>query len=123
MPKIDCVIVGNNTGDFQQYIRDRKLMDGWSGAYRDAKINSVLVDGQRISYMELFNQVRKGANPNAEALSAFDPLGLAGLHLASFLARHGTTIELVGEFQKGRERIEQLLSGEPLALAITTTFY
>lgn len=123
MSKIDCIIIGHNTGNFQRYIADRKSMSKFNGAYRDAQINSVPFNGQRISYMDLLNMVRKEADPKAEPLSPFDPLGLAGLHLASFLAPYGINTTLVGEFQKGRERLNDLLRDEPLAVAITTTFY
>jgi hypothetical protein len=58
MSEIDCVIIGHNTGNFQKYITERKSMSKFNGAYRDAQINSVPFDGQRISYMDLFNMVR-----------------------------------------------------------------
>lgn len=123
MARLDCVVIGHNTGDFQQYIAERQGMAKWGGAYRDAQINSVLWDGRRLSYMDLFNAVRTRADPGAERMSAFDPLGLAGLHLVSFLTRHGASAVLVGEFQKGRAKLDGLLRDEPVAVAITTTFY
>jgi radical SAM PhpK family P-methyltransferase len=121
--RLTCVIVGNNTGDFERYIADRKAMAKWAGAYRDAQINSILWGDRRISYMDLFNELRRRRDPSAEKLSPFDPLGLAGLHLTSFLARQGISAALVGEFQKGRSQLAALLADEPLAVAITTTFY
>jgi len=123
MNKVDCVIVGHNTGNFQDFITGRKSMSQWNGAYRDAQINSLLLNGRRISYMDFFNMAWKQMDPAAEPVSPFDPLGLAGLHLASFLARHGASAVIVGEFQKGKARLEELLRDEPLAVAITTTFY
>jgi radical SAM PhpK family P-methyltransferase len=121
--RVACVIVGNNTGDFESYIADRKSMAKWAGAYRDAQINSILLDGQRMSYMDLFNRLRRRTEPDAEELSPFDPLGLAGLHLTSFLSRSGIPTALVGEFRKGRARLAEILAEEPLAVAVTTTFY
>jgi len=52
MNKVDCVIVGHNTGSFQDFIAGRKFMSQWNGAYRDAQINSLLLNGRRISYMD-----------------------------------------------------------------------
>jgi p-methyltransferase len=123
MNRIDCVIIGHNTGNFQDYIAESKSMARFNGAYRNAQINSLLLDGRRISYMDLFNSIRKQVDPEAEALTPFDPLGLASLHLASSLARSGCSSVLVGEFQKGKAKLEDLLRDEPLAVAITTTFY
>jgi radical SAM PhpK family P-methyltransferase len=123
MNSIDCVIIGHNTGNFQDYITGCKSMSRFNGAYRNAQINSLFLDGRRISYMDLFNAVRKQTEPDAEELSPFDPLGLAGLHLGSFLARHGASIVMIAEFQKGKQQLEKLLQDEPLAVAITTTFY
>jgi len=42
-------------------------------------------------------------DPAAAPVSAFDPLGLAGLHLASILARHGDSAVIVGEFQRAKQ--------------------
>ena len=123
MSKIDCVIIGHNTGNFQDYIAERRSMSDFSGAYHDAQFNSLLLNGERLAYMDVFNTVQKQVDPGAQALSPFDPLGLAGLHLASFLARQGSSSVIVGEFQKGRPRLEDLLRDEPLTVAITTTFY
>ncbi len=123
MANIDCVIIGHNTGNFQDFINGRKSMAEFTGAYRDAQINSILLDGKRIAYMDLFNRVWTQVVPDAETFSPFDPLGLAGLHLASFLAQNGAEPAVVGEFQKGRKKLEEILRDEPLAVAITTTFY
>jgi p-methyltransferase len=123
MTNLDCVIVGNNTGNFQEYIDSRKSMAKWVGAYRDAQINSIPLNVRGISYMDLFNTARRRVRPEAEILSSFDPLGLASLHLASYLARRGVSAAIVGEFQKGQARLDDLLRNEPLSVAITTTFY
>jgi radical SAM PhpK family P-methyltransferase len=123
MATIDCVIIGHNTGDFQEQVAARRSMSRWIGAYRDVQINSVTLDGRRIPYMELFNRELHRRDPRAEPMSAFDPLGLAGLHLTSLLTRRGRTATLVGEFQKGQARLAELLNEEPIAAAITTTFY
>jgi radical SAM PhpK family P-methyltransferase len=123
MNRIDCVIIGHNTGHFADYIAESKSMARFNGAYRNAQINSLLLDGRRISYMDLFNSIRKQVDPAAEELTPFDPLGLASLHLASSLARSGASSVLVGEFQKGKAKLNELLRDEPLTVAITTTFY
>lgn len=123
MDRLDCVIIGHNTGDFQQYVADRQAMAQWGGAYRDAQINSVAWDRRRVSYMDLFNAVRRRAKPAAPELSAFDPLGLAGLHLTSFLTGRGASARFVGQFQQGQDALTDLLRDQPLTVAITTTFY
>ena len=123
MNQIDCVIIGHNTGNFRDYIAGRKSMSRWNASYLDAQINSLLLNGNRVSYMELFNMVRKQVEPEAEVLSPFDPLGLASLHLASFLSRQHLSSAIVAEFQKGKSKLEELLRDEPVAVAITTTFY
>jgi p-methyltransferase len=120
---LDCIIVGNNVGDFTKTVADRKLTAEWLGAYRDAQVNSVPFGGARISYMDLFNRARKRARPDAEMLSPFDPLGLASLHLATTLSRHGVSSRIVAEFQKGKQTLEALLATQPAAVIITTTFY
>ncbi|MBK7535646.1 MAG: radical SAM protein [Myxococcales bacterium] len=122
-PSRDCVIVGHNTGDFQEYIAARKLMGKSSGTYRDAQLNSVWVDGKRVTYMDLFNAVRLEVSPGAEQHDAFDPLGLAGCTLASFLVKRGLSATFIGAFRRNRERLEAELRAGPRAVVLTTTFY
>lgn len=119
----DCVIVGHNTGDFADYIAARKQMSKSSGTYRDAQLNSVYVDGRRVTYMDLFNATRRRLDPQAELIDAFDPLGLAGCTLASFLNKRGLDACFVGAFQQNRAKLEAELMASPVAVALTTTFY
>lgn len=123
MATLDCLIIGHNDGNFQQAVAKRKAMARSTGAYRDAQINSVRLHGQRLSYMQLFNQVVQQQDTGADEYSAFDPLGLAGLHLASYLHREGLSTVFVGRFRKGDAALDELLASEPLTIAITTTFY
>jgi len=119
MNKVDCVIVGHNTGVFQDFIAGRKFMSQWNGAYRDAQINSLLLNGRRISYMDFFNTAWKQMDPAAAPVSAFDPLGLAGF-IGEHSGRHGDSgRDRWWSFKRGKARLEKLLRIEPLAVAIT----
>ncbi|MDB4957895.1 MAG: putative methyltransferase [Myxococcales bacterium] len=117
-----CVVIGPNSGNFDQYLADRKEMREIAGGYRDAQVNSLLIDGKRISYLDWFNQLRREVDPGAQSFGAFDPPSLAELHLVSRLARDGQSAVTIGEFQQGRTRLEALLRDEPPVVAITTTF-
>ena len=78
MNRLDCVIIGHNTGNFQDYIAESKSMARFNGAYRNAQINSLLLDGRRISYMDLFNSVRK-QKTSGDFLTSSYPTGGIGL--------------------------------------------
>jgi hypothetical protein len=57
---LDCVIVGYNDVDFGEFAARQKRMESTSGAYHEVKTNSILVDGQRITYMDLWTAPSNG---------------------------------------------------------------
>jgi radical SAM PhpK family P-methyltransferase len=117
-----CVVIGPNAGQFDQYVAERKALETVSGAYRDVQVNSLHIAGKRVSYLDWFNQLRADVDPNARPFGTFDPPSLAEMHLVSRLARDGLPSVSIGEFQRGRARLDALLRGEPAVVAVTTTF-
>ncbi len=121
--RLDCVMVGYYDLDFQRYYDTQKEMAKYSGAYRDAKHNSVCVDGRRVTYMDLLNlsvERASGHNPN---FNTFEVPSLGVNYLTSFLRRRQLAVESVSFVNFERERFAALLADRPLAVAITTTYY
>ncbi|MEE8525397.1 MAG: hypothetical protein V3T72_15780, partial [Thermoanaerobaculia bacterium] len=95
---IDCIVVGYHDIDFQGYVNTQKKMAEFNGGYRDAKHNSVLLDGRRLNFNQLLNwSIRKGTgrDPN---LNIFEVPSLATTYLTSFLRRRGFNAQIVGFF-------------------------
>lgn len=121
--QIDCVVVGYNDVDFREFSARQKRMEKTSGAYHEVKANSLLVDGKRLTYMELLNRAVRSATGTDPHLSAFDAPSLGAYYLASFVRRHGLTAEVVNFFNNDQELFAHYLAQKPRTVAITTTFY
>ena len=121
--EVDCVVVGYNDLDFHNHAQSQKRMERFSGAFRDIKHNSVLLDGRRATYMELLNEVIRSASGCDPKLNAFEVPSLGVTYLTSFLRRRNFIAEMVNFFNYEREKFADLLANSPLAVAITTTYY
>jgi radical SAM PhpK family P-methyltransferase len=121
--RIDCVVVGYNDVNFQTFAESQKKMAQYSGAYHEVTTNSVLLNGRRITYMDLINQgMEKATGVNPE-WNAFAAPSLGVCYLQSFLCKRGYQVETVNFFNHQKERFRALLADKPRAVAITTTYY
>lgn len=120
---LDCVIIGHNDMDFRDVCEEIRRIGKHSGAYNDLKANSVLVRGERITYMELLNRTLKEATGKDHRLYATELPHLGAAYLASFMRRRDFAVEVVNSFNNERERLKELLARSPNAVAITTTLY
>jgi radical SAM PhpK family P-methyltransferase len=120
---LDCVVVGPHELDFHTVVTRARSTQGVSGYYDDVKLNSVLIDGRRLQYTELFNRVLADATGREHALNPFRQPSAAVCYLTSFLRRRGLAVELVNFFSYERDRLRALLAEKPRAVVLTTTFY
>jgi radical SAM PhpK family P-methyltransferase len=121
--RLDCVVIGYNDVDFQSFATAQKNMAPYSGAYHEVLTNSVLLDGRRTTYMELINrgvELTTGSDPG---LNTFAAPSLGVCYLTSFLARRGFHAEPLNFFNDQKDRLRDLLTERPRAVAITTTYY
>lgn len=123
MKTLDCIIIGYNEVDYNDYASSVKPMMSSSAAYADCKTNSIFVDGKRITYMQAFNQGIEKVLGKQVNYSAFGTPGLATCYLTHFLRKKGFSVEDVNLFQIDKIRLQDLLSENPKFVAITTTFY
>lgn len=119
----DCIVIGFNETDFDTFARGQRQFAHVSAGYSELKTNSVLVDGRRLTYMELLNIVLARATGRPWDLNAFRLPSLGVAYLVSFLRRRGADVEFVNFFTAERERLADLLSRRPRAVAVTTTYY
>jgi p-methyltransferase len=119
----DCIVIGYNDINFDHFVKAQKELDEFSGAYREAKYNSVLLDGRRVTYMDLLNHALTKATGTNPDLNVFEVPSLGACYLVSFLRKRGFNAELVNFFNKERDALSDMLAREPNAVAITTTYY
>jgi len=127
--QLDCVIIGHNEPEFEEY---ESLVRGYgedSEAYRDLQLSFVDLDGQKLTYVDLLNHVLKIAHQNDERLNArgdfksCDIPNLAAVYLTNYLTKRGFKAKYINLFQHEKEKLARYLAQDPLCVAITTTLY
>jgi len=123
MNHLDCVVIGYNDVAFSKLCDKHKPFQEFSGTYGELKTNSVLLNGQRKTYMELLNHVLKGVHGTDPNLNGFEVPNLGAVYLTSFLRNRNFSVELINFFNFEKDRLADLLMESPRAVAITTTYY
>ncbi|MEU7484718.1 PhpK family radical SAM P-methyltransferase [Streptomyces sp. NPDC042319] len=123
MPELDCVVIGYNEGDFQDYRlmceRSGKNSPEWQ-IYRKEHLE---IDGRPMPWMDALNTLRNKATGRNDRYHVGEVFNLASLYLTNFLRRHAIRTETVSLFGAEQERLAELLAGRPAVVAVTTTFY
>src|ERR1044072_1580891 len=94
MTPLDCIVIGYNDVSFNSLADKHRPLKEYNGTYGELKTNSVLLNGQRKTYMELLNHeltAIHGSDPN---LSAFEVPNLGAVYLTSFLRSRNFSVEL-----------------------------
>lgn len=113
----DVLVLGHYDGGFAAHERALRGRGEMSGDYRNLRNDFVTLDGERLSYLDVYNRL------GGRTLHWTEMLGTAVAVLCSYLARHGVRA-VPGKFCAS-ERAEldvQLASGIPV-IALTTTLY
>lgn len=117
--EIDCLLIGHNETDFQEYERTIRQMGISSGAYRDLNRKFIRCNNRPLPLVEIFN-----------LFSAKEPLRLAGdvsptiAYLGTYLKRRGFTFDYVNSFNEQKEELAEKLARENIStVAVTTTLY
>jgi radical SAM PhpK family P-methyltransferase len=127
--RLDCVVIGYNETPFEQYEGLIAKYGVESEAYRDLKFSFVDLDGRKLNYIDLLNQVFEtaradGGEPaDAAPFKSCEIPNLAAAYLTHFLRRRGYEARYVNLFQHEKEELRRMLDADPLCVAITTTFY
>ena len=123
MNQLDCIVIGYNDVAFNSLVDKHRPFQEFNGTYGELKTNSVLINGQRKTYMELLNHVITGIHGSDPNLSAFEVPNLGAVYLTSFLRRRNFSVELINFYNFEKDRFAGLLMESPRAIAITTTYY
>lgn len=123
MNQLDCIVIGYNDVSFNSLADKHRPFQTYSGTYGELKTNSVLLNGQRKTYMELLNHTITeihGCDPN---LNAFEVPNLGAVYLTSFLRSRNFAVELINFYNFEKDHLASMLMESPRAVAITTTYY
>lgn len=123
MSELDCVVIGYNEGDFDDYRAMSERAGRRSPENQIFRKEHLVVDGRRMPWMDGFSRLRNKVTGRADRYHVGEVHNLASLYLANFLGRHGLRAGVVSLFSAEQERLAQLLAQRPALVAITTTFY
>ncbi|HEX2254145.1 MAG TPA: PhpK family radical SAM P-methyltransferase [Thermoanaerobaculia bacterium] len=126
--RLDCVVIGYNDPPFERYAGLLRQYGEDSEAYRDLKTSFVEIDGCKLNYVDLMNFAWERAHGGGDGVGAApfksgEIPNLAAAYLTNALRRRGRSADYVNLFQYEKDRLAELLAGDPGCVAITTTFY
>ena len=117
----DCLIIGFNDADFDEYVRMVKSMGAEGGAYRDLRLAFIEYEGRPHRALDLLGRFHQGSR---HYFHNMDFLWPTILYLGSFLHKRGYAFDYVNSFQiEKRELAKKLSANDILTVAITTTLY
>jgi anaerobic magnesium-protoporphyrin IX monomethyl ester cyclase len=117
----DCLIIGFNDSDFNDYVRMVAVLGTNWGAYRDLALAFVEEDG---TYYRALDALSHFHGSGGRHFHNTDFLWPAINYLAGFLQRRGHTFDYVNLFQLDKEKLKQKLRNDDIrTVAITTTLY
>ena len=123
MTQLDCIVIGYNDVSFNSLAEKHKPFQDYNGTYSELKTNSVLLNGQRKTYMELLNHALTGLHGTDPNLNAFEVPNLGAVYLTNYLRSRNFSVELINFYNYEKDRLADLLMEKPRAVAITTTYY
>ena len=117
----DCLIIGFNDADFDEYVRMVKSMGVDGGAYRDLRLAFIEYEGRPHRALDLLGRFHHGSR---YYFHNTDFLWPTILYLGSFLHRRGYAFDYVNLFQLDKQELaKKLRANDILTVAITTTLY
>lgn len=123
MTDLDCLIIGYNDGDFDQY---RLMCEQAGPSSPEMQIFSKehVVYGQRaMPWLEAFSRARNETTGRNDRYHPGEVYNLASLYLTNYLRHSDISADCVSLYTGESDRVAALLHRRPRVVAITTTFY
>jgi radical SAM PhpK family P-methyltransferase len=120
---IDCLLIGHNEIDFEEYEMIAKKMGLNSGAYRDLNLNYIRFNNKPYTASGIFNLLNH-TEKKYKPVKFAETFGAAIAYLGSYLNRKGFTFDYVNSFQDEKIKLaEKLENHNILTVALLTTLY
>jgi radical SAM PhpK family P-methyltransferase len=119
----DCLIIGHNDGDFEEYVGMVRAMGEDSGAFRDLRLAYTEIDGKPVHALKAMT-LAAGLTPAGTAYHNTDFLWPTITYLGTYLHRRGFSFDYINRFQLEKESLKRkLLADRIRVIAITTTLH
>lgn len=125
MRATDCLIIGFNASNFEEYVKMVRAMGEDSGAFKDLDLAFIDYAGKPQHSLDILNHFYgAGRDVPHQPFHNADFIWPVVLYLGSFLARRGFSFDYVNLFQQQQAELRaKLRNDEILTIAITTTLY
>ena len=120
---LDCIIIGSHEINVHTRMMALERMKHISGAYFPMTASLAKFRGRWIGAMDLLNTILQEASGKKFDFHILDLPNLAVCYLTSYLLRRDFHIEAINFFDKGKDRLADLLRQGPRAVAISTSMY
>lgn len=119
----DCLIIGHNDGNFEEYVGLVRAMGEESGAYRDLRLAFAEIDGRPMHALGAMTHFA-GPTPSGAPYHNTDFLWPTITYLGTYLDRRGFSFDYINRFQLERDGLKRkLLTDRIRTIAITTTLH
>jgi radical SAM PhpK family P-methyltransferase len=119
----DCLIIGHNDGNFDDYVGMVRSMSEDSGAWRDLRLAFAQIGGRPLNALGVMTEYA-GRTPWGTPYHNTDFLWPTITYLGSYLDRHGFSFDYINRFQLEKEAFKRkLLTDRIRTIAITTTLH
>lgn len=120
---IDCLFIGHNEINFEEYEKIAKKMGINSGVYRDLNLNYIRFNNKPYTAAGIFNLINN-AGKKYKSIKFGETFSAAIAYLGSYLNRNGFTFDYVNSFQDENVKLtEKLEKSNILTIAVLTTLY
>jgi p-methyltransferase len=123
MRHLDCVVIGYNEGDFDDYRVMCERAGSGTPEYQIMSAEHLVVDGEAMPWLDAFSRIRNRDTGGSDRYHVGEVFNLAALYLTSYLRKQGLSAEPISLFSGERQRLADLLRQRPAVVAVTTTFY
>lgn len=124
--KIDCLLIGHNQMDFEEYEKNIKKMGRNSGAYRDLNLDYICINSRPYTAAGIFNLFNNGPGGKGTtgSLKIGETFNAAIAYLGTYLHNRGLNFDFVNSFQEEKVKLSKILEqNNILTIAIITTLY
>jgi hypothetical protein len=124
---IDCLLIGHNEMDFDEYEESIAKMGLNSGAYRDLEKNFIRYNNRPYHISDVFNIFccsHEDSPTHFKPITMGENFSLTIAYLGTYLNRSGITFDYINAFREEKEELaEKLVRENILTIAIITTLY
>lgn len=118
----DCLIIGFNDSDFNDYVEMVRSMGENSGAFRDLNLAFITHEGKQYRALDILSHFQPAHRTDFYHNTDF--LWPTITYLGNYLHQRNFSFDYVNVFQMEKEKLkEKLLNDDILTIAITTTLY